>query len=176
LNPLTRKVNIRRYSIPLLLLLLTTCGTVAAVSYIVLSFNINVTVQTNPKVTFWQWNPGVKANTFDYSVNIFPSIKTIDENATYGIFCDDTVNHDCQLRISNIVTASNIDRLYIKIYNSTATVYEQTWTSPLPTPPTTFESFTVAAGQKYSVWLEITGSSGASGTSTITFEMKVLNP
>jgi len=177
MNPLARRVSIARYSVPLVLFILMLVSTAAAAAYIVYQFNINATVEEYPKVTFWKWDTSEKKNTFEYSVNIFPSIRTIDENITYGIYCDDTSAHTCSLRISSLTSASNIAAIKIVIYNSTATILTKEWTD-FSSLPTAWEEFVVAAGKKYSIHIEIEASSGATvgQTSTFTFEMKIEEP
>jgi len=172
-----KKMSIKgkRFAMPLILLFLA-IGSAAAVAYVILQFSINATVENYPKVTFWKWTDGAgKVNTFDYPVNIFANVKTIDENATHGIFNDDTVQHQCSLRVGALTNPTNIASLYIKVYNSTSTILEKEWTS-FASLPTAWESFTTAAGKKYSIWIEITASASPSGYSTFTMELKVENP
>jgi len=168
-----RSVRIGKYTIPALLLLALVTGTVSATVYVVLQFTASVTVQANPKVSFYRWGTGTKQNTFTETFNIFPSIKTVDDNATYGIFCDDTASHVCNLRITSITNSANIGTVYVKIVG---TAVEITWTGG--TLPTSWVQFTAAAGVKYTIWIEVTATSGATvgQTSAITFEMKVENP
>jgi len=175
MNPLGRKVKIAHYHVPLILLLLIVIGTVAAIAYTVYQFNINITVQDHPKVTFWNLSTGQKENTFTYSVTIFPNIKTIDENITHGIFCNDSSDHTCYLRISNVQNPGNIAKLNITIYDSSGTVFTKEWTV-FSSLPTDWEPFTAGANKKYFIWIEITGALSASGTSAITIDMKVESP
>jgi len=170
-----KKVGIARYSLPLIVLLLVTvCGTVSAVAYILYQFSVNVTVQSNPDVTFWNWGTGMEANTFSYGVTIFPDIKTIDENITYGIVVLDASGHTCSLRIGSVVTPANIAKLNVTIYDSSGTIYTKEWTD-FSALPTSWESFPVGANKKYAIWMEITGATGATpgSTSDITFDMKL---
>lgn len=175
MNLLGRKVKIAHYRVPLIFLLLIVAGTVAAVANIIYQFSVDITVDQYPKVTFWDWSTGQKTNTFTYSVTIFPDIKTTDENITHGIFCDDASDHTCYLRTSNVATSENIAILNITIYDSSGTVFTKEWTD-FSSLPTDWESFTAGANKKYAIWIEITGASGASGTSAITIDMKIENP
>jgi len=178
MNPLVKKVKIAHYGIPLILLLFTLASTVAAAAYIIYQFNISATVEEHPKVTFWKWSTSEKKNTFTYDVNIFPSIKTINENITHGIYCDDENSHTCSLRLNNVTNSGNIAKLNITIYNTTNTIFTKEWTSFSPLPETNWWPFTAAAHKKYAIQIEITASSGAvpSSSSIITIDMKVDNP
>lgn len=171
-----KPVRIGKYSVPALILLALAVGTVSAAVYVILQFTATVTVQQYPKVTFWEWATSTKKNTFDESFNIFPDIKSVNENASHGIFCDDTVSHTCYLRISDITNSGNIQTVYLKVYDG-GTALEITWNYGEGLP-TTWTQFTVGPGAKYSIWMEVTGNSTASvGTSSvITLDMKVENP
>lgn len=174
----SKHVRIGKYSVPALILLAIAVGSVAAVAYAVLQFTLSATVVANPKVCFIKWADGTKANTFSQSFNIFPSIKTIDENASYGIWSWDTVaTHVASLRISGITNSANVQTVYLKVYNSTATVVTITWNSG-DALPTSWTSFTAAINTKYTIWFEVTATSGATvgQTSVITVDMKVENP
>lgn len=172
----TRKIRVGKFLVPLLLvLLLSITGTALALSYVILQWTTTATVSANPKVCFVKWSDNTKQNTFDYAVYIFPSIKTIDENITYGIWCWDTSAHTVYLRWYSLTNPTNIASLNITIYNSATTIYTKLWSS-VPSFPTAWESFNTDADTKYTIWMEITASSSASGTSTFTFELKVENP
>jgi len=173
-NLMRKPVRIGKYTIPALLLLSLIIGTVSATVYVVLQFTASVTVQANPKVSFYQWATKTKKNTFTETFNIFPSIKTIDDNATHGIFCDDTASHICYLRINGMTNSANIQTVYVKLVG---TAVEITWNSG-GTLPTSWVQFTAAAGAKYTILVEVTATSGATvgQASAITFDMKVENP
>jgi hypothetical protein len=173
---LNKKIIIGKHSIPLIAVLsLILVGSVLAVSYVTLQFSITTTTQLYPKVTFWQWSPSSKVNTFDYSLSLFASVNTIDENASYGIFNDDSASHQCNLCISTLSTPGNIASLRIKIYDGTNTILDKTWTQ-FGTLPTAWESFTTAANTKYSIWIEVTGAASPSGSSVFTLNLKENNP
>jgi hypothetical protein len=176
INLLHKKMIIGKYSIPLVALLaLALAGSVLAVSYVTLQFSVTTTTSTYPKVTFWQWSPGSKVNTFDYSLSLFASVNTIDENAPYGIFNDDSASHQCNLCISTLSNPTNIASLRIKIYEGANTILDKTWNS-FGTLPTAWESFTTAANTKYSIWIEVTGAASPSGSSVFALHLKESNP
>lgn len=174
---MAKRVRIGKYAVPALLLLTVIIGSVAAVAYVVLRFTVTSTVQANPKVCFYEWATATKKNNFNYAFNIFPALKTIEENATHGIYSWDTVSHTCYLRISGITNSANIQTAYIKVYKDAVTVVAITWNSGDPLPQT-WISFTASANTKYTIWIEVTATSGATvgQSSVITVEMKVENP
>jgi len=174
---MSRPVRIGKYSIPALLLLALAVGSVAATAYVILQFTATVTVQSNPKVSFYEWATLSKRNTFNYAFNIFPSVKTVEENATHGIFCDDTVSHTCYLRISGITNSANVQIAYVKVYNATNTIVTITWNNG-ESLPQSWTMFTAGAGKKYSIWMEVTATAGATvgQSSVITVDMKVEQP
>lgn len=172
---LKKKVQVHKYTIPVIPLLLIIVGSVAAAAYIATQFTITMTPQPYPKVTFWQWSTSEKKNTFDYSVNIFASIKTVDENVTHGIFNDDSAQHQCYLRTKSLINPTNIAKLNITIYSSTNTIFTKEWTQ-FGTLPTQWEAFTTASNAKYAIWIEITAAASLSGSSTFVIEIKENNP
>ena len=170
-----------RKSLKLIVLLITSLliATVSATAYVTLQWTITATVAANPKVCFFAWSaPTTKLNTFDYAVNIFQSVKTIDENITHGVWDWDTVSHVVYMRWYSLETSANIANLNVTVYNSTTTIYSQYWSSVPPSFPTEWVQFNPSpmANGKYTIWIEITATSGASGSSVFTFEMKVENP
>ena len=169
-----------RKSLKLIVLLITSLliATVSAAAYVNLQWTMTATVVANPKVCFFAWSaPTTKLNTFDYAVNIFPSVKTIDENITHGVWNWDTASHVVYMRWYSLTNSSNIASLNVTVCNSTTTIYSQYWSS-VPSFPTGFVQFSPSpmADGKYMIWIEITATSGASGSSVFTFEMKVENP
>lgn len=157
-------------------MLIVCVATVSAAAYAVIQWTTTATVVANPKVCFVAWTaPTVKLNSFDYAVNIFPSIKTIDENITHAVWNWDSSSHTAYMRINSITNnATNIDLVttYVKYGNGT-TVITITWSSG---GPTTYEEFTADGTTKYTIWTEITAKSGATGSSVITYDLKVENP
>ena len=166
-------MRIGKYSVPVLTLLALALGTVIAATYIVVEFTSTITVEANPKVCFLEWITGNKKNGFDYAVNIFPSLKTSDKNITYGLYNWDTVAHTCNLRIFNITNPANIERFYMRIYDSGGTLIEITWTTQ--TLPTDWVTISPAGSSKYTIQMNITATSDAviGQSSVITVEMKV---
>lgn len=177
MNLRDRKIRVRGYSISALLLivLVASAGIVFAVAYVALEFTSTASVQANPKVCFVKWSDNSKQNTFDYPVNIFPSVKTVDENITHGIWNWDTSNHAVNMRIKSISTSGNIANVTTVVKNGTETVITVSWVTS-GSLPTTWQPFTALASTKYTIWTEITATSGASGSSTITYELKVESP
>lgn len=170
-------IHIGKYSVPALILLMLTIGSVVAVAYAVLQFTLSATVVANPKVCFIKCADSTKANSFSQSFNIFPTINTIDENATYGIWNWDTAAHTTSLRISGITNSANIQTITIYVKLGVTSVATITWSSG-GSLPTTWVSFSAAASTKYTIWFEVAGTSGATigTTSVITVDMKVENP
>ena len=167
-----------RKSLKLIALLISSLliATVSAVAYVTLTWTTTATVVANPKVCFFWWSNGTKVNTFDYPVNIFPSVKTIDENITHGVWNWDTQAHVTSMRWVSLTNSGNIAKLNVTVYNSTTTIYSQYWTS-VPSFPTGLIQFSPSPSPgKYTIWIEITATAGASGSSMFTFEMKVETP
>ena len=173
---LNRKVRIRNHSIPVLLLVISILvSTALAVAYVTLQFTITANTQSYPKVSFWDWNTSLKTNTFGYSVSLFAGVKTIDENTPYGIFNDDSVAHQCGIRVASLSVPSNIAALKIKIYSGSTSILEKEWTS-FSSLPTAWESFNTVANTKYSIWIEVTGATSPSGSSAFSIELTENNP
>ena len=176
-----RKVRIGRFkvSLPLLIVVAIMIGAtgVAAIAYVLMTGNISATVLANPKVCFYNWSLQSKSNSFSYSVDIFPLITTIDTNMTYGIWDWDTATHTVSMSWQSLSSPSNIASLGLKVYNATSIIYNQYWAS-VPSLPTAYINFSpaVGAGDKYTIYMNITATSGASGSSTFTFNLQVQNP
>jgi hypothetical protein len=174
------KISFRK-SLKLIALLITSLliATVSAAAYVALQWTTTTTVVANPTVCFIKWSDDSKQNTFDYAVNIFPSIKTIDENITHGVWNWDTASHVAYMRWYLLTNSGNIASLNVTVYNSTTTIYSQYWSS-VPSFPTEWVQFNPSpmANGKYAIWIEITATSGATPgqQSVFTFEMKVENP
>jgi hypothetical protein len=172
------KISVKK-SLKLLTLLISSLliASVSAAAYVTLQWQATATVSANPKVCFIQWSNGQKANTFSYSVNIFPSIKTVDENVSYGIWVDDDQTHTVYFRLAGHNTnTTDIAKLNYTIWNSAegqkytyqSTTLDTSWSGPI----------TLSANTKYTIWIEITAgaSAGVGHSPTLTFEMKVVNP
>ena len=176
------KINFRK-SLKLITLLISSLliATASAAAYVTLQWTTTATVAVNPKACFIKWDGGTKANTFDYSVNIFPNVKTVDEDITYGVWNNDTAMRNVYFRLSAENTNStDVTSLNYTIYNSTNTIFTKlynafttgddsdAWSSAVP----------LAVNATYHIWLEIQCASGAGvgHTPQFTFEMKVENP
>jgi len=173
------KMNYKK-SLKLITLLISSLliATVSATAYVTLQWTTTTTVADNPKVCFIKWADSSKQNSFAYSVNIFLNIKTVDENVSYGVWDWDTAAHTCAHRLASENTNStDVSWVYVKIYNSTATIHSHNYTD-FATPDTSWYTFTAAASAKYTIWIEIKAgsSAGAGHTPQFTFEMKVENP
>jgi predicted membrane GTPase involved in stress response len=162
-------VRIGKYAIPVLLLATLAIGTIAATIFVVLTYTMSLTVVPFPAVNFVKWSTGARENTFTESFNIFPDVKTIQDNATYGIVS--TAAKDCSMQISSITTPGNIAEVYMKVFNSTDTIVEITYS----TDGNDWMPFTTASAN-YTIWMEVTGAGGASGSSAVDLNMRVENP
>jgi hypothetical protein len=177
-NLKNRKIRIGRYTISaLLLLLIIGSGVVFATAYVILQWTITATVVANPTVCFIRWSDGSKNNTFSYAVNIFPSIKTVDENITYGVWnWDPLLSHACHMRLASTNTNStDVASINATIYITGTTIFTHKWTV---LTDAAWSDFTPLANTKYTVWIEIECALGAGvgHTPTFSFEMKVENP
>ena len=153
-------------------------SSVSAIAYVVLTWHVNTTVVANPCVCFvWQSN-GTKANMFTYSgLHIFPSITTIDENATCGVENFNDTSRACHMRLASTTGVDeDLTSFNVTLYNSTATIFTHSWTA-FTTPDTDWYDFTAAASAKYTIEIKIVCKSGATPghTPTFTLEMKVEN-
>jgi hypothetical protein len=169
-----------RKSLKLITLLMSSLliATASAVAYVTLQWTATATVAANPKACFIKWSDGTKANTFTYGVNIFPNVKTVDENITYGIWNDDASTRTVYFRLASENTnTTDITSLNFTVYNGGQlyTKLESNFDSPSLAWST---GVTLAANTKYTVWMEIQCASGAGvgHTPQFTFEMKVENP
>lgn len=170
-----KAIKFGRLTISLLLLMvIALTGTVLAVAYIVLHWTATATVVANPSVCFVKWEDNTKHNTFSYAVNIFPSVKTLDENITYGVWNWATQPRTAYIRWNSLTNPENVAGLNLTIYNATATIYSQYWSST-PTFPTSWVSFNTAPNTKYTILIMIEASESATvgSSSTFTFEMMV---
>ena len=164
-----KSVRIGKYTIPALLLLALVTGTVAATVYVVLTFNASLTVQANPRVCFYNWTSAAKVNTFTESFNIFPSVTTINTNASCGIYS--ATAGTSYLRISSITYDGNIQKV-----NMTVDGVSVVWNYGETLPQPSWQTFATSDDTYYTIRIEVEAKSGASGSSDITFEMKVENP
>ena len=174
------KINFRK-SLKLIILLMSSLliATVSAVAYVSLTWTITTPVVANPQVCFIKWSDGSKENTFTYSVNIFPSIKTVDENITYGVWnWNATVSRTIYFRLASTNTnETDVDSYNFTVYNG-GQLYTKLETN-LNSPSLAWSSAVTAVNNtKYTIWMEIQCQSTAvvGHTPSFTFEMKVENP
>jgi len=111
-----------------------------------------------------------------YVANVWPDWWWTENNMTYGYWNWANTDLQCSLRIKNITDVDNMDSIYLKIYNATATVLEIYWNAGDPVPQD-WMPFTVGAYSKYSLYLEVVYTSYApTWFSRITFESRVDSP
>jgi len=168
----------RKKLLKLLTLLLSSAliATVSATAYVTLQWTTTTTIEANPNVSFVDWSNGNKANTFTYSVNIFPSIKTVDQNISYGIWNSHGSDESCHMKLATTNTNdTDITSINVTIWTTGSTAFTHKWTD---LTDNTWYDFTASANTKYAIWIEIECSSGAvvGHTPQFTFEMKVDNP
>ena len=165
-------------ALALILASILTC-TVLAIAYVNLTWTTTATVAANPKVCFIKWSDSSKANTFSYTVNIFPSVITADDNITYGVWDWDTAGHNTYFKLLSYNTnATDISWAYYKIYNGTGILYQKNETN-WASPSTAFSTANFAsANAKYTIQIQIkAGASAVAGhTPTFVWNMKVDNP
>ena len=173
MNRLRKRIRIGKYAVPILLLLILGIGTATAAIYVVLTWSMSLTVVANPRVSFYKWATEEKVNTFAESFNIFPDVKTIQDNATHGIYSL-TAGTGSMRIVSDIATDPDIDEVYIKVFNTTDTILEITYSSNT----NDFVSLPTAEDHKYTIHIEVTGASGATtdNTPSVDLEIKVESP
>jgi hypothetical protein len=173
------KINFRK-SLKLITLLISSLliATASAVAYVTLNWTTAATVAANPKACFIRWADGTKANIFTYSVNIFPNVKTVDENITYGIWNDDPSTRTVYFRLASENTnITDLTSLNFTVHNGGQlyTKLESNFDNPSLAWST---GVTLAANTKYTIWIEIQCPNGAGvgHAPQFTFEMKEENP
>ena len=167
---LRKRVRIGKYAVPVLLLLTIAIGTVAAAAYVVLTWTISLTVASHPRVAFW--DGGSVQNSLTLSMNIFPEIRTIDEDLT-GWDIRSNATGDVYIRVPTLDT-NDIDELVITAYNATDNLFDLTytdvdndWTGPFTTP---------TAAEDYDLRIEVLAADTATDPAQIIIEMKVESP
>jgi hypothetical protein len=176
------KISFRK-SLKLIALLITSLliATVSATAYVTLQWTITATVAANPYVCFFAWSaPTTKLNTFDYAVNIFPSVKTVDENITHGVWnWNATEPRTIYFRLASTNTnETDVDSYNFTAYNGGGQLYTKLEID-LDSPSLAWSSgVSATANTKYTIWIEIQCKSTAvvGHTPSFTFEMKVENP
>ena len=165
-----KRVRIGKYAVPALLLLAITVGTVAGAAYVILQWTISMTVLDNPRVHFWD---GTNAeNTMTITMNIFPSIRTIDEDALWDIRSDSA--GDIYIRVSAMDT-SDVTEVVIKAYVSDpdTPLFDVTWAAST----TTWSGpYNTAASTDYNLWIEVLAAGTAIDPASITVDLKVESP
>lgn len=168
----SRKLLFALLLIPLLV------GLAGATAYVILEWQVNMTVTANPKVAFIKWQDSTKHNNFSYSVNIFPNIKTVDPNATFGVWNWDSSAHDIYFRLASENTNStDVAWFYYKVYDG-GTLFSKNETN-FDSPDTAWSSSVSAtATTKYTIEVQVKCGSGAGAghTPQLTLEMRVDNP
>jgi hypothetical protein len=175
------KISFRK-SLKLIVLLISSLliATVSAVAYVTLQWTTTATVTANPQVCFIKWADGTKANTFTYSVNIFPSVKTVDDNITHGVWnWNATESRTIYFRLASTNTnETDVDSYNCTVYDGGGQLYTKLETN-LDSPSLAWSSgVSATADTKYTIWIEIECKSTAvvGHTPSFTFEMKVENP
>ena len=182
---LRKRVRIGKYAVPILLLLTIAVGTVAAVSYVVLTWTISLTVAPHPRVFFYNsalTAPDDEANTMEIPLNIFPSITTIDEDSPWDIRSEGT--GDIYIRVSVMDTTEVTDLKIIAYTGVDHTVianqlFDEDWTGP-DAAGVWRGGFgttgTEASPVDYNLYIEVTGDEFADADVDITVELKVESP
>jgi len=164
-------VRIGKYAIPALLLITLAIGTVAAAAYVILTFTMTLPIAEHPRVYFWNEGTTTEANTFILSMDIFPNVTTIDENATWNI--RSTGAGKIFIRVSAM--DSEVDKLNITAYDGATTLFAIEWTGGTTDWGTGYD--TGSGTTDFDLWIEVTGASGiSSGTASVTVELKVEEP
>ena len=107
------------------------------------------------------------------SMNIFPSITTIDENNDDWDIRSVTAGN-ISIRVSAMDT-SDVTSVKIIAYVSdpASPLFDQTWTAS----ETTFRGpYLTAASTDYNLWIEVEAAGTATDPAEITVELKVENP
>lgn len=175
MSGLHKRVRIGKYAVPVLLLATMVIGTVSAVAYVVLTWQLSLTVAANPRVHFW--NGSAASNTMTVAMNIFPNIRTIDENITTPVDWDirSVTAGNIFIRVSAMDTSDTTEVL-IKAYKTGqvgSPLFSQTWNAQTTTwsgPYLTEDS------TDYHLWIEVAGAGTATDPASITVEMKVEGP
>jgi len=174
-------VRIGKYAIPVLLLATIAIGTVAAVSYVILTWTISLTVGDYPRVHFYD-GVSVEANTMDIDMNIFPLIKTVETDAAWDIRSEGT--GDIYIRVSVMDTTEVTDLKIIAYTGADHTVianqlFDEDWTGP-DAADVWRGGFGTTGSEvspvDYNLYIEVTGDEFADADVDITVELKVESP
>lgn len=165
---LRKRVRIGKYAVPVLLLLTIAVGTVAAVAYVVLTMTFTLPIAEHPRVYFWNEGTTTEANTMGITMNIFPDITTIDEDAPWDIRASGA--GDVYIRVSTM--DAEVASVKIKAFNTT-TLFEVTWNSATTDWGTGYNT----SALDYDLWIEVVGASGiTTGEASVTVDIKVEEP
>jgi len=181
-------MKIRKSTVLIILAVLVFVGTVAAVPYIVLTWTSTYTVKKNAKVAFYYWRTGTGglngtcANSFTYGANVFPGLKTRDDNASEGLYCNDTANHQVAFQVGS-TTASLADIVWFyynvttNIHSSTAPLYSQNFSVKSPSY-SWGSAVTALANTKYliQVYVQCNSTATVGDTPSFTVNVQVYNP
>jgi hypothetical protein len=148
-------------------------GSALAASYVIYTWQISFTVQ-KPKVVFYRWSDGANSTTCTITENVYAGCLTSDDNATWGIYNGDTSAKAVRIQIYDITNQAQLQNVTVTVRNLTHTLQSVTWKSGESLPRPESPEFTLAAGKKYAIQIEITGASGATPgqTGTITLKLK----
>jgi hypothetical protein len=163
-------------------------GTVAAVPYIVLQWTSTYTVKKNPKVAFYYWYTGAGGlngtcnYSYTYNANVFPGLKTKDDNASEGLYCNDTVNHNVAFQVAS-TTAQLKDIVWFyynittNIHGSTAPLYSQNFSVKSPVY-TWGSTVSVVAGTKYliQIYVQCNSTATVGDAPSFTLNVQCYNP
>jgi hypothetical protein len=168
-------VRIGKFAIPILLLLSILGGTVAAVAYVVLTWTVTLPVAANPRVHFWDGSNA--ANTMEITMNIFPSIRTIDENNDdWDIRSNDVGNVYIRVDAMNTTAISEVV-IIAYVSDPASPLFDLTWTSA-DAEGSWQGPYSTAATTDYNLWIEVLADAQAYPTSeeSIAVELKVEEP
>jgi len=169
-------VRIGKFAIPILLLLAILGGTVAAVAYVVLTWTMTLPVGANPRVHFFSSVTGAE-NSMEITMNIFPDIRTIDENNDEWDIRSVTTG-DISIRVDAMNTTA-ISELVIIAYVSdpASPLFSLTWTDA-DAANSWHGPYTTADGTDYNLWIEVFADPLAQPATeeSIAVELKVESP
>jgi len=163
-------VRIGKYAVPVLLLLTIAVGTVAAAAYVVLTWTMTLPIAEHPRVYFYNEGTTTEANTMDITMNIFPDIKTIDEDAPWDI--RSTGAGDIYIRVSAM--DAEVAKVNITAYDGATTLFAIEWTSATADWGTGYDT---VGTTDFDLWIEVTGATGiTTGSASVTVDLKVEAP
>jgi len=134
-------------------------------------------IAEHPRVYFYNESltpPADEANTMGITMNIFPDITTIDEDAPWDIRSTETA--DIFIRVSAM--GAEVASVYIKADNGVDTPFEATWLTATTDWGTGYETTgTDISPTDYDLWIEVKGATGiTTGSASVTVDIKVESP